>query len=175
MVWRFIIKESLKNEQIVDAQVRLIGPEGEQLGIVSGAEANVKAREYGLDLVMIAPEAKPVVCKIMDYGKHRFDQLKKLKDQKKAQKTAKLKEMSLSMTIGDHDLQTKANQVSKFLQDGSKVKVKILMKGRQMAHPEQGVDIMTKFAEMLQEFGSMDKKPEITGRNIFMYLIPTKK
>ena len=86
-----------------------------------------------------------------------------------------LQEMSLSMTIGDHDLQTKANQVSKFLQDGSKVKVKILMKGRQMAHPEQGVDIMTKFAEMLQEFGSMDKKPEITGRNIFMYLIPTKK
>ena len=175
MVWRFIIKESLKNEQIVDAQVRLIGPGGEQLGIVSGAEANAKAREYGLDLVMIAPEAKPVVCKIMDYGKHRFDQLKKLKDQKKAQKTAKLKEMSLSMTIGDHDLQTKANQVSKFLQDGSKVKVKILMKGRQMAHPEQGVEIMTKFAEMLQEFGSMDKKPEITGRNIFMYLIPTKK
>ena len=144
MVWRFIIKESLRNEQIVEAQVRLIGPEGEQLGMVSGAEANAKAREYGLDLVMIAPDAKPPVCKIMDYGKHKFDQLKKLKDQKKAQKTAKLKEMSLSMTIGDHDLQTKANQVSKFLQDGSKVKVNIRMSGRQMARPQQGIDIMTK-------------------------------
>ena len=171
----FIIKESLRNEQIVEAQVRLIGPEGEQLGMVSGAEANAKAREYGLDLVMIAPDAKPPVCKIRDYGKHKFDQLKKLKDQKKAQKTAKLKEMSLSMTIGDHDLQTKANQVSKFLQDGSKVKVNIRMSGRQMARPQQGIEIMTKFADILKEFGTMDKKPEVTGRNIFMYLIPIKK
>ena len=175
MVRRFIIKESLRNEQIVDAQVRLIGPDGEQLGMVSGAEANAKAREYGLDLVMIAPDAKPPVCKIMDYGKHKFDQLKKLKDQKKAQKTAKLKEMSLSMTIGDHDLQTKANQVSKFLQDGSKVKVNIRMSGRQMARPQQGIEIMERFADMLKEMGSMDKKPEVTGRNIFMYLIPIKK
>ena len=94
MVWRFIIKESARNEQIVEAQVRLIGPEGEQLGIVSSVEANAKAQEYGLDLVMIAPEAKPPVCKIMDYGKHKFDQLKKLKDQKRNQKLAKLKEMS---------------------------------------------------------------------------------
>ena len=175
MVRRFIIKESPKNEQITDAQVRLIGPSGEQLGIVSSAEANAKAQEYGLDLVLIAPEAKPVVCKIMDYGKHKFDQLKKLKDQKKAQKAVKLKEMSLSMTIGDHDLQTKANQVTKFLQDGSKVKVNIRMSGRQMARPQQGVDIMIKFAEMLKDYGSIDKKPEVTGRNIFMYLVPIKK
>jgi len=175
MVRRFIIKESPKNEQITDAQVRLIGPNGEQLGIVSSAEANAKAQEYGLDLVMIAPDAKPAVCKIMDYGKHKFDQLKKLKDQKKAQKAVKLKEMSLSMTIGDHDLQTKANQVTKFLQDGSKVKVNIRMSGRQMARPQQGVDIMIKFAEMLKDCGSIDKKPEVTGRNIFMYLVPIKK
>jgi translation initiation factor IF-3 len=111
----------------------------------------------------------------MDYGKHKFDQLKKLKDQKKAQKVAKLKEMSLSMTIGEHDLKTKANQVSKFLQDGSKVKVKILMKGRQMSHPEQGVEIMLKFAEMLKEYGAIEKQPEVTGRNIFMCIVPTKK
>lgn len=175
MVWRFIIKELPRNEQITDAQVRLIGPDGEQLGIVSGIEANAKAREYDLDLVMISPDAKPAVCKIMDYGKHKFDQLKKLKDQKKTQKMAKLKEMSLSMTIGDHDLQTKANQVSKFLQDGSKVKVNIRMSGRQMARPQQGVDIMLKFADMLKEFGSIDKQPEVTGRNIFMYIVPTKK
>ena len=83
--------------------------------------------------------------------------------------------MSLSMTIGDHDLQTKANQVSKFLQDGSKVKVNIRMSGRQMARPQQGIEIMTKFADILKEYGSMDKKPEVTGRNIFMYLIPIKK
>ena len=172
MVWRFIIKELPRNEQINDAQVRLIGPNGEQLGIVSGMEANAKAREYDLDLVMISPDAKPAVCKIMDYGKHKFDQLKKLKDQKKAQKVAKLKEMSLSMTIGEHDLQTKANQVSKFLQDGSKVKVNIRMKGRMQARPQVGVDVMNRFAEMCASVGQIDKKPEVQGRNIFMFLAP---
>ncbi len=175
MVWRFIIKESARNEQIVEAQVRLIGPDGEQLGIVSSVEANAKAQEYGLDLVMIAPEAKPPVCKIMDYGKHKFDQLKKLKDQKRNQKLAKLKEMSLSMTISEHDLRTKANQVSKFLEEGSKVKVNIRMSGRMQARPQVGVDIMNKFAEMLAELGSVDKKPEVSGRNIFMYIVPIKK
>lgn len=175
MVRRFIIKELPRNEQIVESQVRLIGPSGEQLGIVSSVEANAKAQEYGLDLVMISPEAKPAVCKIMDYGKHKFDQLKKLKDQKKNQKLAKLKEMSLSMTIGDHDLQTKANQVSKFLQDGSKVKVNIRMSGRMMARPQQGIDIMLKFADMLKDLGSMDKQPEVSGRNIFMYIVPIIK
>ena len=175
MVWRFIIKESARNEQIVEAQVRLIGPEGEQLGIVSSVEANAKAQEYGLDLVMIAPEAKPPVCKIMDYGKHKFDQLKKLKDQKRNQKLAKLKEMSLSMTISEHDLRTKANQVSKFLEEGSKVKVNIRMSGRMQARPQVGVDIMNKFAEMLNVLGTVDKKPEVSGRNIFMYIVPIKK
>ena len=175
MVWRFIIKESPKNEQIIEAQVRLIGPSGEQLGIVSSEEANLKAREYDLDLVMIAPEAKPPVCKIMDYGKHKFDQLKKLKDQKRNQKMAKLKEMSLSMTISEHDLQTKANQVKKFLEEGSKVKVNIRMSGRMQARPQVGVDVMNKFAEMLAELGSVDKQPEVSGRNIFMYIVPIKK
>lgn len=175
MARRFIIKELQRNEQIVENQVRLIGPEGEQLGIVSSAEANVKARQYGLDLVMISPDAKPAVCKIMDYGKHRFDQMKKMKDQKKNQKLAKLKEMSLSMTIGDHDLQTKANQVSKFLQDGSKVKVNIRMSGRMMSRPQQGIDVMNKFADMLKDLGSVDKQPEVSGRNIFMYIVPIKK
>ena len=123
MVRRFIIKESPKNEQITDAQVRLIGPSGEQLGIVSSAEANAKAQEYGLDLVLIAPEAKPPVCKIMDYSKFKFDEMKKLKEQKKAQKVAETKEMRLSMNIDDHDLEIKAKQVCKFLADGSKVRV----------------------------------------------------
>ena len=142
---------------------------------MSSDEAKIKAQEYGLDLVMIAPDAKPPVCKIMDYGKHKFDQLKKMKDQKKAQKLAKLKEMSLSMTIDDHDLQTKAKQVRKFLEDGSKVKVNIRMSGRMQSRPQQGVAVMQRFAEILGDISSIEKQPEVMGRNIFMYLAPIKK
>ena len=172
---RFIIKEQPRNEQIVAQQVRLIGPNSEQLGLVSSDEARAKAQEFGLDLVLIAPDAKPPVCRIMDYGKHKFDQLKKLKDQKKAQKLAKLKEMSLSMRISEHDMQTKAKQVSKFLTDGSKVKVNIRMVGRDQARPQMGVDVMIKFAEMLKESSVIEKQPEVLGRNIYMYLAPISK
>lgn len=172
---RFIIKEQPKNEQIVLSELRLIGPNGEQLGIVSSDEANLKAKEYDLDLVMIAPDAKPPVCKIMDYGKHRFDELKKLKDQKKAQKLAKLKEMSLSMTIDDHDLEYKAKQVGKFIEDGSKVKINIRMSGRLQGRPQMGVDVMMKFAEILKDIAVIEKQPEVMGRNIFMYLAPISK
>jgi len=171
------LKESLKNEQIVLPEVRLIGANGEQLGIVSSAKALEIAQESELDLVLIAPEAKPPVCKIMDYGKFRFDELKKLKDQKKSQKVAKLKEMPLSMTIDDHDLEIKAKQVCKFLTEGCKVKVNIRMKGRMQARPQVGVDVMNKFAELCASVGQIDKKPEVNGRNIFMFLAPisTKK
>ena len=171
------MKESLKNEQIVLPEVRLIGANGEQLGIVSSAKALEIAQESELDLVLIAPEAKPPVCKIMDYGKFRFDELKKLKDQKKSQKVAKLKEMPLSMTIDDHDLEIKAKQVCKFLTEGCKVKVNIRMKGRMQARPQVGVDVMNKFAELCASVGQIDKKPEVNGRNIFMFLAPisTKK
>ena len=171
------MKESLKNEQIVLPEVRLIGANGEQLGIVSSAKALEIAQESELDLVLIAPEAKPPVCKIMDYGKYRFDELKKLKDQKKSQKVAKLKEMPLSMTIDDHDLEIKAKQVCKFLTEGCKVKVNIRMKGRMQARPQVGVDVMNKFAELCASVGQIDKKPEVNGRNIFMFLAPisTKK
>ena len=166
------MKETLKNEQIVLNEVRLIGPNSEQLGLMSSEKANEIASTYNLDLVLIAPEAKPPVGKIMDYGKFKFDELKKLKDQKKNQKVAKLKEMPLSMTIDDHDLEIKAKQVCKFLADGSKVKVNIRMKGRMQARPQVGVDIMNKFAEMCASVGQIDKKPEIQGRNIFMFLAP---
>lgn len=142
---------------------------------MSSADALAKAREYDLDLIMIAPDAKPPVCKIMDYGKHKFDQLKKLKDQKKAQKLAKLKEMSLSMTISDHDLEYKAKQVAKFIEDGSKVKVNIRMSGRLQGRPQMGVDVMLKFAEDLKEVAVVEKQPEVMGRNIFMYLAPISK
>lgn len=142
---------------------------------MSSADALEKAREYDLDLIMIAPDAKPPVCKIMDYGKHKFDQLKKLKDQKKAQKLAKLKEMSLSMTISNHDLEYKAKQVAKFIEDGSKVKVNIRMSGRLQGRPQMGVDVMLKFAEDLKEVAVIEKQPEVLGRNIFMYLAPINK
>ena len=142
---------------------------------MSSADALEKAREYDLDLIMIAPDAKPPVCKIMDYGKHKFDQLKKLKDQKKAQKLAKLKEMSLSMTISNHDLEYKAKQVAKFIEDGSKIKVNIRMSGRLQGRPQMGVDVMLKFAEDLKEVAVIEKQPEVLGRNIFMYLVPINK
>lgn len=169
------MKETLKNEQIVLSEVRLIGPNSEQLGLMSSAKALEVASNYELDLVLIAPEAKPPVCKIMDYGKFKFDELKKLKDQRKNQKVAKLKEMPLSMTIDDHDLEIKAKQVCKFLADGSKVKVNIRMKGRMQARPQVGIDVMVKFAGLCESVGQIDKKPEINGRNIFMFLAPISK
>ncbi len=169
------MKESLKNEQISLAEVRLIGANSEQLGIMSSAKALEIAKQQGLDLVLIAPEAKPPVCRVMDYGKHRFDELKKLKDQRKNQKIAKLKEMPLSMTIDDHDLEIKAKQVCKFLLDGSKVKVNIRMFGRLQGRPQVGIDIMNKFASLCASAGQIDKQPEVNGRNIFMFLAPLAK
>ena len=166
------MKETLKNEQIVLQEVRLIGPNSEQLGLMSSAKALEVAENYELDLVLIAPEAKPPVCKIMDYSKFKFDEMKKLKEQKKNQKVAETKEMRLSMDIDNHDLVIKAKQVSKFLADGSKVKVNIRMKGRMQARPQVGVDVMNRFAEMCASVGQIDKKPEVQGRNIFMFLTP---
>lgn len=166
------MKETLKNEQIVLPEVRLIGANGEQLGIVGSAKALEIAQNEELDLVLIAPEAKPPVCKIMDYAKFKFDEMKKLKEQKKAQKVAETKEMRLSMNIDDHDLEIKAKQVCKFLAEGSKVKVSIRMKGRIQIRPQIGIDNMNKFAELCASVGQIDKKPEINGRNIFMFLAP---
>jgi len=166
------LKETLKNEQINLAEVRLIGPNSEQLGLMSSAKALEIAEEHDLDLVLIAPDAKPPVCKIMNYSKFKFDETKKLKEQKKNQKVAKLKEMPLSMSIDDHDLEIKAKQVCKFLTEGSKVKVNIRMRGRIQIRPQIGIDIMNKFAELCSSVGQIDKKPEVNGRNIFMFLVP---
>ena len=166
------MKESLKNEQIVLAEVRLIGPNSEQLGLMSSEKALEIAENYDLDLVLIAPDAKPPVCKIMDYGKFKFDELKKLKDQRKKQKVEEVKEMRLSMTIDDHDLEIKAKQVCKFLKDGNKVKVRIMMKGRLQVRPQIGLEIMDRFAELVSSVGQVEKKPVIEGRNIFMVLAP---
>ena len=155
-------------------KVRLIGPNNEQLGIFSSREALERAEEQNLDLVLMSPNAEPPVCKIMNYGKFKFDQAKKLKEQRKAQKTVEVKEVQLSMTIEKHDIDVKAKHAQKFLTAGDKVKVSIRMKGRQQARPEMGIEVMNSFYEIVKDFGVIEKAPEIMGRNIFMFLAPNK-
>ena len=154
--------------------MRLIGATGEQLGIVSAREALRIAEEAELDLVKISPTANPPVCKIMNYGKYVFELAKKAKEAKKNQKVTEIKEIWLSMTIDIGDLQVKAKQTQKFLQNGNKVKVSIRMRGRQMAHQEIGVDVMKRFFEMVKDSGAIEKQPLTEGRNIWMMLAPLK-
>ena len=170
---------TIKNQQLLNGdirlpQVRLIGSNNEQLGIMSSRDALNIAEEQDLDLVLISPNAEPPVCKIIDYGKFKFDQAKRLKEQRKAQKTVDIKEVQLSMTIDKHDVEIKARHAERFLSSGDKVKVSIRMKGRQQARPEIGIDIMNSFFEIVKEFGVIEKAPEIMGRNIFMVLAPIK-
>lgn len=170
----FTIKNQLLNEEINLPKVRLIGQNNEQLGIMSSKEALNLASEQNLDLVLMSPNAEPPVCKIIDYGKFKFDQAKKLKEQRKAQKIVDIKEIQLSMTIEKHDIDVKAKHAQKFLQNGDKVKVTIRMKGRQQARPEIGIEVMNTFFEVVKDFGVIEKNPEIMGRNIFMVLAPIK-
>ncbi len=137
---------------------------------MSSAQANRIADEKNLDLVKISPTANPPVCKIMDYGKFRFDAAKKEKDNRKNQKTSDIKEVWLSMTIDTHDLETKAKQAAKFLKNGDKVKVSIKMRGRQQAHASLGIEVMNDFFALVAEVGEMSKKPLTEGRNIIMIL-----
>ena len=169
-----IKKEHQINTEIRDKEVRLIGENGEQLGIVSSREAIAVAEESGLDLVKISPNANPPVCKVMNYGKYLFELNKKAKEAKKNQKVVEIKEVWLSMTIDVGDLNVKAKQAQKFLSSGNKVKVSIRMRGRQMAHSELGLEVMNKFYEIVKDFGTMEKKPLTEGRNIWMMLVPTK-
>lgn len=170
-----ISKEQVQiNEEIRDKEVRLIGSDGEQLGIVSSQEALRIAEEHDLDLVKIAANANPPVCKIMDYGKYKFEQLKKQKEAKKNQKVVELKEIWLSMTIDVGDLNVKARQAQKFLLSGNKVKVSIKMRGRQNAHSSLGVDVMNRFFEIVGDVAVMEKRPLFEGRNILMILAPSK-
>ena len=166
------IKELIINEQIRVPQVRLVGSQGEALGIMSLSDARAKADEEGLDLVLLSPNAVPPVCKIMDYGKHKFDTIKKEKEAKKKQKVSEVKGMQLSMNIADNDMQFKAKNVRKFLTNGDKVKVSLRMFGRQLANPQMGLPIMQKFYEMLSDVCELTSKPEINGRQIVMVLSP---
>jgi len=160
------------NEQIREPEVRVVAEDGAQLGVMSSQEAQKLADEADLDLVNISPKAKPPVCKIMDYGKYRFEQNKRQKEAKKNQKIITLKEMRLSATIDKHDMEVKAKNVKKFLEAGDKVKISIRFRGRQLSHTDQGRQVMGLFLEMLGDVATVEKNAKMEGRSMFMILAP---
>ncbi len=169
--WRCrTISELMINEQIRDKEVRLIGEEGEQLGIMPARDALRLAKEAGLDLVKIAPTAKPPVCKIVDYGKFRYEMARKEKDAKKKQKVTEVKEIRLSPNIDENDLNTKANQARKFITKGDKVKVALRFRGREMAHMATGKQILDSFFEKLSDIAVVEKPAKMEGRSMIMFL-----
>jgi translation initiation factor IF-3 len=167
-----INKETQINEEIRDKEIRLIDSDGGQLGIISTEKAMEIALEKKLDLVMISPTANPPVCKILDYGKYRYELQKKEKEAKKKQKTTQIKEIRLSPSIEAHDLTVKANNAIKFLKEADKVKVSLRFKGRERGYTDVGVVVMNKFADAVSEFGIVEKKPEFEGRSMIMILTP---
>ncbi|MCU6761363.1 translation initiation factor IF-3 [Brotonthovivens ammoniilytica] len=158
------------NEQIRDKEVRLIGTNGEQLGIMSSREAYRLAQEAELDLVKIAPTAKPPVCKIIDYGKYRYELARKEKEAKKKQKTVEVKEVRLSPNIETNDLNTKMNAARKFISKGNKVKVTLRFRGREMAHVQNSRHILDDFAKELSDISTVEKAPKLEGRSMSMVL-----
>lgn len=162
------------NEEIRDREIRVISGDGEQLGIMSPKEALKIAEQKDLDLVKIAPGANPPVCKIMDYGKYRFEQSKREKEARKNQHTVETKEIRLSLNIDTHDFETKLNHAKKFIAGGNKVKVSIRFRGREMGHPEIGLDNMKRFAEAMEETATVEKPAKMEGRNMLMFLAPKK-
>lgn len=171
IIWRCTtISELMINERIRDREVRLVSESGEQLGIMSSREALKLAREADLDLVKIAPNAKPPVCKIIDYGKYRYELARKEKEAKKKQKTMEVKEVRLSPNIDTNDLNTKANQARKFITKGDKVKVTLRFRGREMAHVNYSKQILDSFYERLENIAVVDKNPKMEGRSMVMFL-----
>ena len=160
------------NENIRDKQVRVIGQDGSQLGLMSSIQARQKAAECNLDLVKVAPKAVPPVCKIIDYGKYRFEQAKKEKEAKKKQHIVEIKEIRLSLNIDTHDFDTKVAHAIKFLKSGDKVKVSIRFRGREMGHQEHGYSAMKRFADALSETANVEKPAKLEGRNMLMFLAP---
>ena len=158
------------NEQIRDREVRVVSANGEQLGIMSSRDAMKLAQEAELDLVKIAPKAQPPVCKIIDYGKYKYEQTRKEKEAKKKQKTVEIKEVRMSPNIDTNDLNTKINNAKKFLVKGNKVKVTLRFRGREMAHVQQSRHILDDFAETLKDIASIEKPPKLEGRNMSMVL-----
>ncbi|MEF9983160.1 MAG: translation initiation factor IF-3 [Oscillospiraceae bacterium] len=163
-------QELLINEEIRDKEIRVIDSDGGQLGVISSKDALKIAMDKNLDLVKIAPQAVPPVCRIMDYGKFRFEQAKREKEAKKNQKVIEIKEVRLSLNIDTHDFETKLGHAKRFLNEGNKVKVSIKFRGREMAHPELGEVIIKKFAESCSEIANVEKMPKMEGRNMLMFL-----
>lgn len=167
-----IATELLINEEIRDREVRVIGADGAQLGILPIRRALELAEEAGLDLVKIVPTAQPPVCKLIDYDKHRFEQAKREREMRKNQKVVSIKEVQLSATIEENDVAIKAKNAIKFLQGGDKVKVSIRFRGRQIAHSDIGLKVMQDFAERTKDVSTVERRPLIEGRNMIMILAP---
>lgn len=168
-------KELQMNEQIRDSEVRLIDADGSQIGIVPIKKAMDMAAKADLDLVKIADKAKPPVCKIMDYGKYKFEMAKKEKESKKNQRTSSVKEVRISMNIDVNDLNTKVNHARRFAEDGDKIKVSMRLKGRELGHTDIGRDLMMKFADMCGEFADLSKPVALEGKSLSMLLAPKSK
>ena len=166
------INDLMINEEIRDREVRVVDQNGEQMGVYPIREALELAEERQLDLVKIAPQARPPVCKLMDYGKYRFEQSKKEREFRKNQKVITVKEVRLSATIEEHDIEVKFKNAVKFLKEGNKVKATIRFRGRQITHSEIGRQVMAEFAEKIKEYGTVDKAPQIEGRNMSMIISP---
>ena len=170
-LWRYTtISDLMINEQIRDKEVRLIGEDGEQLGIVSSRDALKMAEEAGLDLVKIAPTAKPPVCKIVDYGKYKYEQVRKEKEAKKKQKVIDIKEIRLSPNIDTNDLNTKIGAARKFLTKGDRVKITLRFRGREMAHMNNSKHILDDIAQSLSDIAVVEKAPKVEGRSMTMFL-----
>ena len=177
IVWRCSPISSMEhqiNEEIRDKEVRLISNDGEQLGIVPIQKAQDIAVEKGMDLVKIAPQAKPPVCKIMDYGKFRFEQAKREKEARKNQRVVEIKEIRLTPNIDIGDLNTKVKNACRFLKDGDKVKVSVRFRGREVTHSSLGQDLLHRFAELCSECSTVEKQPKLEGRQMLMFLAPAK-
>jgi len=166
------IKELQINEEIRDREVRLIDVDGNQLGIFPSRKAMEMAFDKKMDLVKIAPNAKPPVCRIMDYGKYKYELAKKEKEAKKNQRVINVKEVRLTPNIETHDLNVKANRAIEFLKDGDKVKVSVRFRGRELGHTEKGKEVLSEFAKITSEVGVIDKHPKLEGKNMVMYLMP---
>ncbi len=171
--WRCLtIKEHQINGEIREREVRLIDENGEQLGIVPTNRALDLAADRRLDLVKVAPNAKPVVCKIMDYGKYKYELTKKEKEARKKQKTINIKEIRMTPNIEAHDLNTKANHAKDFLENGDKVKVSVRFRGRELGHKEIGRAVLDDFVELVSELGQVEKSPSMEGRSMVMFIAP---
>ncbi len=168
----YIAKELLINEEIKHKEIRVVGNDGAQLGIMSLDEAMKIADDSNLDLVEIAPQATPPVCRIMDYGKYRFDQAKREKETRKNQKVVSVKEVRLTPSIDVGDFETKVKQTKKFIAAGDKVKVALRFRGRELAHTEIGAPLLDKFAKNFEEVANVEKQPKMEGKSMVMYLTP---